>query len=209
MHRRVVIGLVVVVLVASRAPAPAPLVALANHDVTSSIGGAAACDGVRAAIRSLTDEEAALVDLTPVAATVTDLMAIPAPEVLPRLSRAAPVELTTYSVSAVLGSARLDESGDIVLTLTTEDDPSLRLTARLIDAATCAGSTDEALLSRMTAARSAFVERFGVPSVARTIPVSGTAHVTGVGHFAQVPGASARSTRIEFELLPVLDLTVE
>lgn len=209
MGRLVVLVLATVVLIAARAPAPAQLAGGAITGASSSSAAAVTCDGARAAIASLTDEETALLDFTPVVATVSDLRAIPIPEVLPRLSRIAPTELTTYTVSAVLASAIRDESGTIVLILTTEDDPSVRLTARLIDAAACAGSADEALLSRMAAACTAFIDRFGVPSTARSIAVSGTAHVTGVGHFASAAGASPRVTRIEFELHPVLDLNLE
>jgi hypothetical protein len=210
MRRLVVIALAALLLVAGRAPELAPPVAFASDgSASSNVGAIAGDDGTRAAIRSLTDEEAGLVDFNPVAATIADLLALPIPEAQPRQSRAAPTELTTYSVSAVLAGARLDDSGDIVLTLTTADDPAMRLTARLIDAAACASSADEALLSRMTAARNAFIERFGVPPAGRSIPVGGAAQVTGVGFFDSVPVSGSRSAKLVFALHPVLDLALE
>ncbi len=164
---------------------------------------AAACTGDRWPIRTLGDDDASLVNLTPVTTTVTDLLALPAPDVVPRLARAAPVELTTYTITVTLIDAIVDSAGDLALTVAEPADPSQTLVVKFLDTVNCALSTDQTLVDRMQRARDAVVEHVGAPSSNRPTAASGTADITGVGFVGNDAPLRAGATRIF--LHPVLD----
>ena len=52
------------------------------------------------------DEDRLRVNLKPVPSTVAQLIALPRPDLIPGNGRAAPVELTTYQIRAVLLEVR-------------------------------------------------------------------------------------------------------
>jgi hypothetical protein len=174
----------------------------------ASTGTAAPCIAERWAVSTLSDDDAALVDLAPVRTTVAALLALPSPDALPSLSRAAPVELTTYTLTAELVSARAEENGDLSLTVADPEDPIQQLVVRFPDTLGCALTADPTLVARMQQAREALLDLAGSLST-RDLPVAGTAEITGVGMFAAMPTGSGGSLTVpQISLHPVLDFVL-
>jgi hypothetical protein len=87
---------------AASAPAsPAPEAEATNEQHTESTNGGEYCGTERWPVKTLSDEDRARVNLKPVPSTIADLRELPRPASLPWNRRAAPVELTTYTIRAV------------------------------------------------------------------------------------------------------------
>ena len=188
-------------LIAVHATSPPPLGA--TH---GAVAAPLRCSGERWAVKTLSDDDAPLVNLSPVSASVTDLTAIPPPDSLPRLSRVAPTELTTYTVTADLVSAKLEDDGDIHLVVADPIDAKKTLNVHFPDTANCSLSADQALIDQMQAARDAYVAAFGTPSAARTTALTGSAQITGVGFFDVPQGGGAAAPK-GIDLHPALAFT--
>jgi hypothetical protein len=183
---------------------PAPAIALS---VPANTAQTPRCTGDRWPIMTLGDDEAGLVNLSPVDTTVAELAGLPTPEFIPRLSRVSPVEQTAYTLTVTLLQARLEENGDINLLVADPGDISHTLSVRFPDTRYCVLGTDPALADRLQAARDVFEEQFGTPATGfRT--VTGTARVTGVGFFAAPEPGATSGLANGIQLHPVLDFAV-
>jgi hypothetical protein len=160
------------------------------------------CGVERWPVKVLADADVAGVDFNAVQETVADLVALPAPDVLPDTNRLSPVELTTYAITANLIEAKLEDDGDIHVVIA---DPATSDTmiVEIPDAAHCALTTDFGLVVQMQSARDDYVATFGLPSRERFTRVSGTALVVGVGFFDFLHGQAGVAPN-GIELHPVL-----
>jgi hypothetical protein len=161
-----------------------------------------ACGVERWPVKVLADTDVASVNFDAVQETVADLVALPAPDSLPGHNRIAPVELTTYALTANLVEARAEDDGDIHLVIA---DPTTADTmiVELPDATDCALTTDFGLVVQMQSARDDYVATFGLPSRERFTGISGTALVVGVGFFDFLHGQTGVAPN-GIELHPLL-----
>ena len=136
----------------------------------------AACAVDRAPVRTGADAQAAQVVPVPVPATIATLHSIPAPRPLPQDGRIAPVETTTYLVTATLTAYRIMSDGEIQLVLS---DEARRTITASIPAPACASGSR--FLSSIASARSNFTRRYG-PTETFT-EVRQPIEVQGIGFF--------------------------
>ena len=81
------------------------------------------CGTERWPVKTLSDQDAASVNFSPVDSSVAELRGLTAPASLPQSSRIAPTELTVYSVTAQLVEFKLEEDHDIHLVIAEPGDP--------------------------------------------------------------------------------------
>ena len=107
-----------------------------------------------------TDSDIGLVNtVVPLPVTIAYLHGLAAPRPLPQSSRIAPVETTTYSVTATLVEFKLEDDSDYHLVLA--DEAGRTIIAEIPSPACASGS---ALAAQISAARSAFDARFRATS---------------------------------------------
>ena len=167
------------------------------------------CGGPRWLVKTLGDPDAARVDFAPVAASIAELVALPAPPpeavVQAEETRFTPVELTTYTLTARVAAARLMSDGDLRLVLANPQDPNETMIAELPDVINCPVGAAPELRDQMAAAREAFLTAFGTPPTAEQALLDAPIEITGVGFFGpggRLPGIAAN----RIELHPVLAL---
>ena len=90
-------------------------------------------------MKTLSDEDRNRVNLKPVPSTVAALDALPRPALLPDYRRAAPVELTTYTVRAVLLEIRDEADHDLHLVVADPSDRQKTMIAEIVDPG-CSGA---------------------------------------------------------------------
>ncbi len=165
-------------------------------------------------VKTGVDAQASLVASTAVAATIADLVALPAPADPDQIpDRLAPTEDTLYTVTATLTAYKLEQDGDYHLVIA--DPGGATMIAEIPDPVFCVGSV---WLDQITTARAAFDARFhaelaglkalmaavaaGVPMITKvTVPVV----LTGVGFFDRLHGQTGVAPNgIEFH--PVLSI---
>ncbi|HEY8694274.1 MAG TPA: hypothetical protein VIR57_16215 [Chloroflexota bacterium] len=193
-----------------------------------------ACGTERWSIKTLGDLDVGKVAFnSPVTTTVLDLrnqdpqkQAPPATSAtLPANNRLDPVELTVYTVTAMLVGAKVEADNDVHLVIADPSSPSETMIAEF-PKRECAQTHDTVLLDRMDAARSAvlaavppLVQRMAmggaVPAEAidpqtgraRLNPMTGKAQITGVGFFDRLHGQDGVAPN-GIELHPVLDFNI-
>jgi hypothetical protein len=162
---------------------------------------AATCGVERWPVKTISDRDAARVNLNPVITSVSTLVGLPAPNP-PPVARLRPVEFTTYTVTASVVEAKLEHDSDIHLVIATPGHPTQTMIVEFPDAPACTPGTARPLVTRMHNARAAFVARFGMPGPTLT-RLSGSAQITGVGFFDRIHGQAGVAPN-GIELHPVL-----
>jgi len=163
------------------------------------------CGTERWAVKTLSDGDAARVNFSPVAATVTDLRALPAPGSLPQASRIAPTELTTFSVTANVVEFKIESDLDIHLVIADPNDSGATMIAEFPNAADCSGAVSSTHRANMETARQALVTLLGQPSSSHFNFINGTITLTGVGFFDFKHGQTGVAPNA-IELHPVLSV---
>jgi hypothetical protein len=159
----------------------------------------AGCGVERWAVKTGTDPGASKVDLSPVPATVAQLVAMPAPK--NPLARVAPTEDTTYQVAATLTEFKTEADSDYHLVLSS----GAKTMIAEIPSATCV--TGGPLQSGIANARAEFDARLSSPT-SRFEKVNVPVTVTGAGFFDRIHGQTGVAPN-GIELHPVLDIQFE
>jgi hypothetical protein len=101
------------------------------------------CGQVRWPVKTLSDADAAKVNLTPVPATVAELIKLPKPQVPPDMNigdhRLPPVELTTYKIRALVVFYRSENDFDEHVVIADPHDPQQTMITELVSW-TCSGA---------------------------------------------------------------------
>jgi hypothetical protein len=142
-------------------------------------GAHVACGTERWAVKTLSDPDAGLVNLTPKSTTIAYLRTLAAPSSLP--ARRLPPEFQAYRVAARLLAFRFERDGDVHLEVA---DPGTGGT--MIVEFPNSGCTRGASVSarhRIAQAKLALVTACGTPGDARFTTLHGTATITGVLFF--------------------------
>ena len=144
------------------------------------------CGTERWAVKTLTDPDANRVDTTPHDATVGELRALPVP--VSHDTRAAPVEMTTYRVKALLLGWKVEADEDYHLVIADPDDIAATMIVE-IPSPTCPEVCQTPLAQHFAALREQVENRLGQPrSHFRELPKPLSVHVTGVGFFDFIHG---------------------
>lgn len=160
----------------------------------------AACGVERWSVKTGTDQDAGLIDLTATSPTsVAQLTSLPAPTSLPPKNRIQPTETTVYSLDATLVGFVKEDDQDYHLVL---QDGGQTMLAELPDPA-CVGSSSP-LLADITTARSQFDAQYNATSSFQTVNAS--VSVRGVGFFDELHGQTGVAPN-GIELHPVLDIS--
>ena len=160
-------------------------IALSAVVILGSVTVAFACGTERWAVKTATDPDAAQVIADAKEATIEALTALPAPADpnSQPISRFAPVELTTYSVSGILTDIKREKDEDYHLVLTDPNNPQPTMIAEAPNAHCAEGSQ---FLQDIEGVRQAIESKFG--------PITGRRHpnirvtVTGVAFFDPLHG---------------------
>ena len=162
------------------------------------------CGVDRWPVKTLTDTDASRVNLTPVDSSVHELVALPAPP--SPVARVAPVEFTTYQISADLIYAKLEADSDIHMVLR---DPNTQETM-IIEAPCPSCAQGSAVTAQIAQVRQIVQAQFaqavaGTPEDLGTTPLHVT--VTGVAFFDHPHGQTGCATNA-IELHPLLSFAV-
>src|SRR5438128_2830717 len=142
-----------------------------------------ACGEERWPVKTLSDQDAAQVNFTPVQSSVAELRSLVPPAPLPQSSRLAPTELTVFTVTVQVVEMKLEEDRDIHLVIAEPSDPSATMISEFPDADQCTGAVASSHAQEMRTARGLLVAAFGQPSSSQFTNLTGTATLTGVGFF--------------------------
>jgi hypothetical protein len=145
-------------------------------------------------VKTLSDQDAAQVNFTPVQSSVAELRSLVPPAPLPQSSRIAPTELTVFTLTAQVVEMKLEEDRDIHLVIAEPSDPSATMITEFPDADQCSGAVASAHAAEMRTARAALVSAFGQPSSSQFTNLTGTATLTGVGFFDFLHGQTGRGS---------------
>jgi hypothetical protein len=199
--------------VAVMAAAAISLLAATAAPVGSSTGGlvhtGVHCGSERWAVKTLSDPAASSVNFQATATTVDALRAKMVAPTAFGTPRRPPVETTTYRVHARLVEARLEADKDIHLVIA---DPSNAAHTMIVELPNpvCDGVTSSIKKAQITAARTAFITKCGLPPAYPTPfrQLHGTATITGVG-FIDVAHSSPQEGvgPHNLELHPVLSIS--
>ena len=159
------------------------------------------CGTERWEVKTLSDVDRGYVRLSPVDATVEQLVQVQADSLAPGGMRYAPVELMTYRVTGYLGGAFLEADNDWHLVLFGLQNQQVSLIAEVPDPR-CSGACQSGFSENFARARQLLEERLGRPNPSdRPIVVT----VTGVGFFDRRHGQTGSAPN-NFELHPVLEI---
>jgi hypothetical protein len=163
------------------------------------------CGTERLPVKTLSDEDRNRVNLKPVPATVAALDALPRPALLPDNRRAAPVELTTYTVRAVLLEIRDEADHDLHLVIADPGDQHKTMIAEIVDPG-CSGAIASRDVADLRRVRENFDRTYNPPPGQKYWPKPGDVmEITGVGFFDFEHGQSGVAPNA-IELHPVLDV---
>jgi len=163
------------------------------------------CGVERWAVKTFTDEDTGLVDLTPRDASVLELRAFVRPANVLDARRAGPVELSTYRVSAVLLGWKHERDDDFHLVIA---DPSYPDSTMIVEipSARCSHVCSSRLVDAMMVARRAVEAELGSPSSTyRPLRPPRAVTVTGIGFLDFLHGQTGVAPN-GIELHPVLDI---
>ena len=163
------------------------------------------CGEERWPVKTLSDHDAPRVNLTPVPASVAGLLALPTPARRPANFRVAPVELTTYSLSAQVVEFKIEDDRDVHLVIADLDNPGATMIVEFPDATDCKGAVGSVEAELMRRSRADLIASFGQPSQVRFRPLQGYAAISGVGFFDFLHGQRGVAPN-GIELHPVLHL---
>jgi len=183
---------------------PAPT---GGETTAASVPSGVHCGTERWPVKTLSDQDAGSVNVTPVQSSVADLRALTAPASLPESSRITPTEVTVYSLTAQLVEFKMEDDRDIHLVVADPTDPSATMITEFPDADRCTGAVASAHAQEMRAARAALVAAFGQPPSTSFKHLTGTATVTGVGFFDFLHGQTGVAPN-GIELHPVIGFTL-
>ena len=186
-------------------PVPSPLVLPKLPSLGGSPSGGYYCGTERWAVKTLSDEDAGKVDLKPVPSTVAQLVEMPRPATIMENRRAAPVELTTYQIRAVLLEIRGENDHDMHVVVADPADRSKTMITEIVDPG-CSGAVDSSDLPDLRHARESF-EQLDAPRIGKgpLLKIGDLVEITGVGFFDFEHGASGAAPN-DIELHPVLDV---
>ena len=174
------------------------------HNLPASTCGIR-CGIERWAIKTLSDNDAAKVDFRPVPKTVSDLVALPAPNSSSETSRPDPAERTSFKVRARLVGFRQEIDRDFHIVIADLEDPAKTMIVEIPDP-DCSGVCASPKSSEIRKARQDFAARFpdGRPSAAfQFVEGNVEVEVTGVGFFDFAHGQTGLAKNC-IELHPVL-----
>ena len=187
-HRIVALGLAFALVL--------PLVSVG----TGSGGIAATCGVERWPIKTGTDSDAGLIDLSnPITTTIANLTALPAPQPIPS-TRVRPTETTVFSVTATLTVYKREDDSDYHLVIA--DGIGRTMITEIADPL-CVGAGSP-LLSGIQNARSEFDTRLKATTSFKAANLAVT--VTGVGFFDFKHGQTGVAPNA-IELHPLLDIS--
>ena len=189
-------------------PASSPTASPAPPTLTPSAAPVTGvqCGVERWSVKTLSDQDAAQVNFTPVASSVAALRSLVPPAPLPQSSRVAPTELTVFNVTAQVVEMKLEDDRDIHLVIAEPTDPTATMITEFPDADQCSGAVASAHAQEMRTARAALVAAFGQPSSSQFRNLTGTATLTGVGFFDFLHGQTGVAPN-GIELHPVIGFT--
>ena len=171
---------------------------------TPTTNAGLACGSERWAVKTLSDPDAARVDLTPVAGSVAALRALPTPADKPQAGRVAPTELTVFRVTADLVEAKLEDDRDFHVVIAEPGDPAQTMIVEFADT-DCSGAVGSQEAALMRSARDAFLARYPKPKESDFRDLSGRVVITGVGFFDFAHGQRGLAPNA-IELHPVLSI---
>ena len=166
------------------------------------------CGTERWLVKTLSDADRDRVHLSPVDATVEELVALTRPRRLPANGRFEPVETTVYRVEGYWGAydaVRRENDGDLHLVIFGLTNQRLSLIAEIPNPE-CAGACRSGLGARYAHARAAIEERLAHPTADDKADKPIRIRLTGVGFFDH-PHGQVGAAANNVELHPVL--TVE
>ncbi|MBF6599019.1 MAG: hypothetical protein IVW36_00745 [Dehalococcoidia bacterium] len=140
---------------------PSPTADAGDTDATA-VGtplatGGVSCGTERWPVKTLSDADAGNVSFSPVPLSFSVLRALPAPASLPQDSRDAPVEDTTYAITANVVEFKQEDDHDIHVVIADPSDASATMIVEFPDAADCTGAVSSADANAMKAARAALI----------------------------------------------------
>ena len=188
-------------------PPPAPVVVVPDSEPLTHLPPmerpcGVHCGTQRWAIKTLADADRDRVDLSPVAATVEELVSLTRPDAFDERSRNGPVELTTYRIRGYLGGWSNQHDGDVHLVVFGMVDQRVSLVAEIPNPG-CDGVCPSGLAPYYLAARQSLEAILNRPNPEdRPIVVE----VTGLGFWDRREHANG-SAATGIELHPVLGLT--
>ena len=165
------------------------------------------CGEERWLVKTLSDQNAAQVNVTPVQSSVAELRNLAPPPSLPQSSRIAPTELTVFTLTAQVVEMKLEEDRDIHLVIAEPSDPTVTMITEFPDADQCSGAVASAHTAEMRTARAALVAAFGQPSPSQFTNLTGMATVSGVGFFDFLHGQTGVAPN-GIELHPVIGFSL-
>ena len=161
------------------------------------------CGEERWPVKTLADPDTARIQLTPVASSVAELRALPAPTNLPQTGRVAPTELTVFTIQARLVEFKREDDRDVHVVVAALDNPAETMIVEFVDPV-CTEVQIDQLRGEMTAARQQLQQICGTIKTKFTAcPV--TVEVRGVGFFDFLHGQTGVAPN-GIELHPVLSL---
>jgi hypothetical protein len=129
------------------------------------------CGKERWPVKTLVDDDASSVEFHAEPTTVSELLAIPAPETqLPQATRLDPTELTVFRVRAVLTLVKKETDGDYHLVIADPDDPEATMIAEVPNPGCASGSGYEATFKKLRALLTPLLK---LKTVERTIEIDG------------------------------------
>ena len=192
-------------------PMLVPYTALSGEDkrtpaLVSAVARSLACGQERWAVKTLTDADAAQVNLTPQTATVQDLIGLPAP--LEPTSRVAQ-EFNTYQLSGTITFAKEEADSDIHMVLTDAGGRTMIMEAPCPDC-----SQNSLVHDQITSVRTAVEAQFPTAAGGGREHASVAVTVTGVAFFDRLHGQDGVAPNgielhpvLSFEPTPPLDPT--
>ena len=161
------------------------------------------CGSERWPVKTLSDADAASVNLAAQPATIQALRALPTPSELPQNRRIRPTELETFMVTGRMVEFKLENDHDIHIVLADPNDPRATMIAEVVDVS-CSGANQSSATARMKGARDSFRALFGEPQPSFR-RAGDLVTITGVGFFDSVHGQTGVAPN-GIELHPVLEI---
>lgn len=172
----------------------------ASIGLTIESSGTGQCGVERWSIKTGTDPDAAMIDLsTPVPTTITMMRDWTAPNMIPASTRVTPHETTQYSVIGTMTLFKLEDDSDYHIVI--QDNTGNTIITEI--PCPCCTSQSSPFASMIAAARMEFDSRFNADSSFQTVSVPVV--VKGIGFFDFLHGATGAAPN-GIELHPVLDI---
>lgn len=168
-------------------------------ELIAAVAGALACGHERWDIKTLTDVDAAKVNLTPQPVTILDLIDLPAP-VMP-VARVAQ-EFNTYQLTGTITFAKQEADSDIHMVLTDAAGNHM-----IVEAACAACAPNSIVLDQISTVRQAVEQQFPTAASGGIENTSVAVTVSGVAFFDRLHGQDGVAPN-GIELHPLLSFVV-